>query len=136
MISHITDSNGQTFYDHSDIESAFTNHFHELWSEHTPSSFSEIFQAFPTDLSKLSNNDGLFLTRDITKLKVHQSLLSLLNGKSPSPDGFNVEFYYYFWDDISGSLFFAIQFFLIMLACQLLGTKLLLLSSLRSLIPY
>lgn len=43
MISHITDSNGQIFFDCMDIEHVFIDHFHELWIEHSPSSFSEIF---------------------------------------------------------------------------------------------
>lgn len=68
-------------------------------------------QALPCDLSKISENDGLMLTRAITKLEIHQALLSLLYGKSPGPDRFNVEFFCYLWDDIGDHLCAVVQFF-------------------------
>lgn len=90
MISHITDSNGHTFFDRMEIEHVFTDYFEELWTDHSPSSFSKIFQALPSDLPKISKNAGTLITRNITKLEVHhQDLLSLPNKKSLGSDRFN-----------------------------------------------
>lgn len=66
------------------------------------------------------------LPRAITKIEVHEAHLSLPNGKSPGPDSFNAEFYHFFWVDIGDTLFAAVQFFPIMLACLLQGIKYLL----------
>lgn len=53
----------------------------------------------------------MLLTRDITKLEIHQALFSLPFDKSPGPDGFNVEFYRFFWDDIGDHHFDVIRHF-------------------------
>lgn len=43
--------------------------------------------------------------------EVYQTLRSMSHGKSPSPDGMNVEFYLFYWNLIGGHLFNAISYF-------------------------
>lgn len=55
----------------------------------------------------LSALDCDFLTREEVRL----SVFKLPSGKSPGPDGFNVEFYRFFWPDIGDSLFEVVNYF-------------------------
>ncbi|XP_039136968.1 uncharacterized protein LOC120274488 [Dioscorea cayenensis subsp. rotundata] len=47
----------------------------------------------------------------VTKDEIFQALLDLPTGKSPGPDGFNVEFYRFYWEDLGDSLVSAIHYF-------------------------
>ena len=45
----------------------------------------------------------------MTKKEFFKTVVSLPVGKSPRPDGFNAEFYKFFWDDVGDQLFEAIK---------------------------
>lgn len=47
----------------------------------------------------------------VTKGEIFKTLISLVPGKSPGPDSFNVEFFKFFWNDIQEDLFKAINYF-------------------------
>lgn len=51
----------------------------------------------PADLPQISSTDCSFLTRSVTKAEIHCTLMSLPNGKSPGPDGFNMDFFLNFF---------------------------------------
>lgn len=89
------------------IVSFFTN----LWTENSSNTFEEILYALPNDLPFISPDDGEMLVRDVTKNEVFLALQSLPSGKSPGPDGFNAEFYQFFWNDIGDPLFEAVKYF-------------------------
>lgn len=50
-------------------------------------------------------------------------VLDLLSSKSPGRDGFNVEFFRSFWDDIGDHLFLQLNIFLLILLCLLPGVR-------------
>lgn len=78
--------------DHDHIEDSFINFYSNLWHE-------------PVDCD--------YLTRDITKDEIFSTLNSLADGKSSGPDGFNAEFYKFFWDDLGDDLFATINHFML-----------------------
>lgn len=111
FISHIMDSNGNVFTDHVNINQVFIKDFSDLWQEHTNSNFQEIYHALPTDLPQVSTVEGEQLTSKITMKEVHEALFSFPTGKSPGPDGLNVEFYRFYWNEIGDTLYAAIRYF-------------------------
>lgn len=91
-ISQIQDLNGNTFCVPADIESAFIDFFHHIWN--APSNVaSNIADFLPPDLPRISDQDRNSLIVEVTKEEVFCTLSDLPSGKSPGPDGFNVEFY-------------------------------------------
>lgn len=118
------DLNGNLFSDRSGIESSFMNFYSHLWSSSSINSFSDILSAIPNNLPQLSVMDCEFLIHEVTHEEVRMSVFELPSGKSPGPDGFNAEFYRFFWPDIEDSLFEAVDyFFLLILLCLILGGK-------------
>lgn len=97
--------------DRDHIENTFLDYFSNLWEEPKPNSFSFLLHALPQDLNSISASDCVSLTKKITKEEVFTALNSLEEGKSPGPDGFNVEFFKFFWEDIGDPLFLAIKHF-------------------------
>ena len=75
-------------------------------------SFDEIYHALLDDLNCITSVEAAYLCKDVTKEEIYDTLRSLPHGKSPGPDGFNVEFYKFFWDDIGDQLVSAIKYFL------------------------
>lgn len=94
---------GHTYSDKDHIKDTFLDYSSKLWEDITKDS----------------------LTKDITKEEVFSALNFLEESKSPGPDGFNVEFFNFFWEDIVDPLFLAIKHFSPMLLCLNLGVKLL-----------
>lgn len=64
-----------------------------------------------------SDADSSFLIHEVTKEEVYLTILNLPTGKSPGPDGFNIEFYLAFWPMIGDLLFLAVKYFFITLFC-------------------
>lgn len=110
-ISHIMDEQDLTLRDRDHIESAFVNHYTYLWNEPSDKSYAVICQALLNDLIPIPSSDCEILIRDVTKEEVFKTLISLPVGKSPGSDGFNIEFYKFFWDDVGDQLFEAIKYF-------------------------
>ncbi|XP_039138822.1 uncharacterized protein LOC120276159 [Dioscorea cayenensis subsp. rotundata] len=74
-------------------------------------SLIDVLAALPDDLPCLSSVDCDFLSREVSREEIHMTVLDLPSGKSPGPDGFNAEFYKFFWADIGDQLTDAIQYF-------------------------
>lgn len=110
-ISHILDANGNVFTDRDSISRIFMNHFSDLWLDQTKDNLQEIVHALPDDLPQVSMSEGDSLICTISFKEVHDALFSLPTGKSPGPDGLNVEFFRFYWNDIGTILFTAIQYF-------------------------
>lgn len=70
-----------------------------------------ICNALPIDLPRLSDSDAQHLTQTLNKEEVFLALLELPIGKFLGPDGFNVEFYLFFWLVIGDQLVSAISLF-------------------------
>lgn len=104
------DTNGNACRDQPSIEQALLSFYRNLWSASSTTSTDTIV-ALPIDLPHLSDSDAATLTREITKDEVFLTLLDLPPGKSPGPDGFNVEFYQSFWHIIGDQFFSVVQYF-------------------------
>lgn len=99
-IPFITDSNGIGLLNSKDIENAFCDFYTNLWSDQSALSVEEVYLALPNDLPTISAGEGDSLTREVSKKEVYDALKSLPSGKSPGPDGFNTEFFCFFWNEI------------------------------------
>lgn len=71
--------------------------------------FFDILNALVDDLSKLSVDLGNSIIREVTSEEVCSALIDIPAGKSSGPDGFNVEFYQFFWNEIGSHLVSAIK---------------------------
>ena len=110
-IFQILDSQGNIQVDRDNIEKVFIDHFKSLWTDPDNTSFSNLVLSLPHDLPTLSNDSSVYLVRKVTKSEIFKTLMSLSSGKSPGPDGFNVDFYKFFWNDIQDNLFEAVNHF-------------------------
>lgn len=110
-ISTILDKNDRCFNDSFQIKNVLVDHFSNLWNNTEIRPIEWYLDALPSDLPTLTNDQQTYLSRPISKDEIYMTLLSLLEGKSPGPNGFNVEFYNFFWNDIEGHLVPAISYF-------------------------
>lgn len=111
MISHIVDDYNHALTDKTQIENTFVDYFTNLLSESSSNSIPFLTQAFPNNLDHVSNSNREALISIVTKEEGFKTLMSLLAGKSLGPDGCNVEFYKFFWDDLGYQLFRAMKYF-------------------------
>ena len=65
----------------------------------------------PNNFVSLSNNDRDCLVKLIAKSKIFRALRSTPKGKSPGPNGFNVDFYLFYWNKAGDHLFGAVSHF-------------------------
>lgn len=110
-ISSIINEEGLMLVDPDHIEDAFITFYSNLWADPYPNSFGNVLNAIPHDLSALSSANCDSLIKDISNGEIFYALNSLADGKSPGPDGFNVEFFKFFWDDIGDALFDVVRYF-------------------------
>lgn len=71
----------------------------------------DLLNSLPPDHATVSDEDGVFLTKVVTYDEIRATIKSMARGKSPGPDGLNVEFYLFYWDIIKEPLFKAISHF-------------------------
>lgn len=82
--------------DRNNIEQVFLGFYSNLWNDPFGRNFNDVLSALPANLNVISPNDCEFLTREVSKNEIYQTLLSFSLGKSPGPNGLNAEFYQYF----------------------------------------
>ncbi|XP_039146767.1 uncharacterized protein LOC120284004 [Dioscorea cayenensis subsp. rotundata] len=109
VISQIYDSNDSFVTNQADIESRFVGFYSNLWRDNTYINFLDVYNALPHDLPTLTDIDGIILTKDVSRDEVFSALNELPSRKSPGPDGFNAEFYKFFWPVLGDRLFEAIR---------------------------
>lgn len=97
-ITSIKDNSSNIFSSQCDIETCFTDFYKNLWSSTSTFSVNSLISAIPNDLPTLSEKDIEQLIRPVTKWEVFAALSSMPRGRSPGPDGLNVEFYLYYWN--------------------------------------
>lgn len=110
-ITQILDTNGNYVTDWSDIENKFLSFYSNLWTDSSDTNLLDIYNALPNDLPTLSDTEGLNLIRDLTREELYANVCELPSGKAPGPNGFNAEFYHYFWSNIGEHFFNAIRYF-------------------------
>ena len=72
-----------------------------LYKENEPLNDEEIENIVGENKAKLSDHDSEQLEGEITYSELSETLKNMKNGKSPGQDGFTVEFFKFFWIDIS-----------------------------------
>lgn len=107
----IKDLSGNIFNEQSDIELFFLDYYIYFWSSSSSQTFEFYINALPVDLPVFSDIDRESLTRPISMGEVYRTLRSMSRGKSPSPDGMNVEFSLFYWNLLGDHLFNAISCF-------------------------
>ena len=110
-IFQILDPQGNIQVDRENIEKVFLDHFESLWKDPDKTSFFNLTLSLPHDLPIISNDNSEYLIRRVTKAEIFKIVKSLTSGKSLGPDGFNVDFYKFFWHDIQDDLSKAINHF-------------------------
>lgn len=128
QVRSIQDIYGNSFNDQSSIKNCFNNYYKTLWSSLSSHNLNFYLHAIPDDLPTLTELDRETLIRPVTNLEVYKTLKSMPRGKSPGPDGLNVEFYIFYWNLIGDQFYNAISYFFFPLVCfQIPGGKRLLL---------
>lgn len=111
FISQITNLDGSSVCEKSDIENAFIQYYSNLWTTPCDNSYLCIISSSLGGLPTIYDVYGRFLTREVTREEIYHIVLDLSSGKSPGPDGYNAEFYKFFQDDIGDHLVSAIKHF-------------------------
>ena len=62
------------------------------------------------NLRPLSSNQTESMSGPVTKQECLSALLKMSNNKSPDSDGFSVEFFNFFWNDLNNLLLQSYQF--------------------------
>lgn len=110
-VNAIKDLSGNIFSDQLDNENCFINFYKDLWSSSSSFNLDSLLNAMLNDFPTLSIENGFDLVKPISLREVYHSLASMPRGKSPGPDGLNVEFYLFYWNIIGDHFFKAISYF-------------------------
>ena len=100
--------NDCSYSDNDNILRVMKNFYEDLYSQKTNTNgLDDIIQAkfLPKQDVALSEEEKNFCDNDISKNECLLALRAMKNDKSPGLDGFSVEFYKFFWNDISEYLF-------------------------------
>lgn len=79
-ISYVTDSNGNNCSDCIVIEQAFITFYTNFWTEPFDRNSFELALALPNDLPQISDVDGNFLTRFVTREEIYFVMVNLPSG--------------------------------------------------------
>eukprot|EP00253_Pinus_taeda_P023159 PITA_23159 len=96
-ISIIKDSQGKQQNTHKDIKAALVHHFQGI-AEEPPLDKSQFINDFTKHIPKLMTTEENYnLNRTVNEEEVSEVIKEMQNGKVPSPDGFNVDFFKTCW---------------------------------------
>jgi len=94
----IKDSEGQLLNTHKDIEALLVQHFRSI-TEETILDRDHFIRDFTKHIPKLvTREDNHNLNRPVNEDDVSEVIKEMQNGKAPSPDGFNVDFFKACWN--------------------------------------
>jgi len=96
-MSKIKDSQGNQLKTHKEIEVALNQHFQGI-AEEPPLQISQFINDFTKHIPKLVTREGNYnLNRPVNEEEVSEVIKEMKNGKAPSLDGFNVDFFKGWW---------------------------------------
>lgn len=92
------------------MENWFLNFYKNLWSSSSPHNLDSTFMLYlMICLFLLIWMESFY--QDLPPWGFFKTLHSMPRGKSPGPDGINVEFYLFYWNQIGDHLLNAISYF-------------------------
>jgi len=96
-ISSIKNEEGELHISHEVIEVVLVQHFQGITQENN-SDREKFIMVVTSNIPKLvSREDNFNLNRPVMEEEVNELLKEMQNGKAPSPDGFNVDFFEVSW---------------------------------------
>ena len=110
-ILSVTCDDGNILSEPSLVSNHIVSHFQNLFSASPPITRPLLSEIRPFVERVLSEEQILFLARDITDVEIRNTMFSLAKGKAPGPDGFNVDFFTSSWDTVGPSVILAIKDF-------------------------
>lgn len=108
-VSKINDSHGNQLNTHKDIEVALVQHFQGI-AEEPLLDRSQFINDFTKHIPKLvTRNDNYNLNRHVNEEEVSEVIKDMQNGKAPSLDGFNVDFFKACWGIVKQNILDMVQ---------------------------
>ena len=97
-ISKLRDTHGKDLITHKEMECALVQHFQSI-AEEPLVDRSQFINDFTKHIPKLvTREDNYNLNRPVNEEEVSEVVKEMKNGKAPSPDGFNVDFFKACWE--------------------------------------
>lgn len=94
QIIQIRDESDTVLSDPVKINASFKSFYSHLYESESPNEETQMNDFFQKlDLPRLSTNDNQALEAPLTLLEIKEAINSMNSGKSPGPDGYPVEFY-------------------------------------------
>jgi hypothetical protein len=109
QISSIKLDNGQKSSSMEQVQIAFIEHYKGLMG--TKGRRTPIDSSVMADGPKVTQEQSVLLTKDITEEEIHEALFSIGNDKAPGPDGFNSLFYKKMWPQLKDDMIKAVKEF-------------------------
>uniref|UniRef100_A0A667ZNP8 Reverse transcriptase domain-containing protein n=1 Tax=Myripristis murdjan TaxID=586833 RepID=A0A667ZNP8_9TELE len=101
LISKIYDCNGQPTQDQKQMNHCFKNYYKKLYESESNPNLNAVHNFFSSIcLPSITEVDKIELEEYITDLEIKAAIKHLSNGKTPGEDGFSIEFYKTFQDEI------------------------------------
>ncbi|XP_077217102.1 uncharacterized protein LOC143851527 [Tasmannia lanceolata] len=83
---------GSITEDHAEISNLFVNYFHRVLNNGKVQ-----LRETPNPIRKLSTEDSISLTREVTAEEIRDAVFKASRDKAPGPDGFTARFFQSFW---------------------------------------
>ena len=100
VIQYLIDENGEEVYGTKDILEVQKNYYKNLYKEAIEIDDTPIEAIIGTNPKQLSQKEADDLEGELTYKELAEALKSMKNSKSPGNDGFTVEFFKFFWQDL------------------------------------
>lgn len=98
QITKLIDPQAKELNNHKEMESILVQHF-QIITEETIADISQFINSFTQHIPKLvTMEDNCNLNRPVAEEEVSEVIKEMHNGKAPSPDGFNVDFFKTCWE--------------------------------------
>jgi hypothetical protein len=105
-ITHLQNNHGNSINGHSNLEELNVEHFQNLFHDDNQVSMAQLINIINIFPSYVTDGHNLSLQEVISEAEVDEAITSMQRDKSPSPNGFPIEFYNMFIDllksDITG----------------------------------
>lgn len=88
---------GELQTSHKNIEGVLVQYFRGITNENNPDREQHIKEIIKNIPRMVSREDNFNLNKPVTEIEVSMVIKDMQNGKTPGPDGFNVDFFKACW---------------------------------------